>query len=206
MQQTSVAGSRRVESLGRLKGTGLHLSERIGTTRLVFRRPRLDDAAAIFAGWAADPIATQYMAWRRHRSPEDTLEFLRFSELEWERWPAGPYVIELGDSGVLIGSCGFGFRGESRAEIGYILSPSRWRLGYATEALQAQIEVAAGHLTPIALQASVHPDNLASQRVLSKCGFTADASGVRQTFPNLEGNPDVAAIRYELELVRRPGG
>lgn len=184
----------------------MHLPERIETTRLVLRRPRLDDASAIFAGWAADPMATRYMTWRRHRSVEDTLEFLRFSELEWERQPAGPYVIELGDSGVLIGGCGFSFADESRAEIGYILAPTYWLLGYATEALQAQTEVAAGHLIATTLQASVHPDNLASQRVLSKCGFTEDALEARQTFPNIEGDPDVAAIRYELKLVGRPAG
>ncbi len=43
----------------------MHLPERIECSRLVLRRPRLDDATAIFAGWAADPIATRYMMWRR---------------------------------------------------------------------------------------------------------------------------------------------
>lgn len=100
----------------------MSLYERIETARLVLRQPSASDAEAVFLGWASDDVATRFMSWPRHQTLDDSRAFLDFSDVQWERWPAGPYLIEERSTGALIGSCGFTFRDSGLAEVGYILA------------------------------------------------------------------------------------
>jgi ribosomal-protein-alanine N-acetyltransferase len=173
----------------------LKLPERIETARLILRRPLPSDAEAVFYGWACDDVAARFMSWPRHQTVEDSRAFLDFSDVEWDRWPGGPYLIETRSTGALVGCCGFAFRNMGSAEVGYILARGAWGSGYATESLAAQVDVATA-LGPIALGASVHPDNQGSLRVLEKCGFDCDRSSrVTAFFPNLGDGCEAAAIR-----------
>jgi [ribosomal protein S5]-alanine N-acetyltransferase len=174
----------------------LRLPERIETARLVLRRPLQSDADAVFLGWASDDVATRFMSWPRHRTLDDSRAFMDYSDVEWDRWSAGPYLMELRSSGDLVGSCGFAFRDWGMAEVGYILARHAWGLGYATESLAAQVDLAAP-LGPITLEASVHPDNHASSRVLEKCSFERDRSSrATAPFPNLADCGQVVAARW----------
>lgn len=160
----------------------------------MLRRPSLDDAAAVF-GWASDATATRFMAWPRHKTVDDSRAFLALSESEWSEWPAGPYVIESRSTGQLIGSCGLSFSDDALAQVGYILIPSVWGRGLASESLTAQLGAAAV-LGSVVFEAAVHPDNTASFRVLEKCGFEpAVPATVAAGFPNL-GARRVRALRY----------
>jgi ribosomal-protein-alanine N-acetyltransferase len=174
----------------------LRLPERIETPRLVLRRPRAGDAADVFQGWASDEVATRFMSWPRHQAHDDSRAFLEYSDGEWDRWPAGPYLIELRSSGDSIGSCGFTFRDPGLAEVGYILARHAWGRGYATESLSAQVDAALS-LGPITLEAWVHPDNRASSRVLEKCSFERDESScATASYPNLADGDRVIAARW----------
>ena len=62
--------------------------ERVETRRLILRRPRREDAGAIFARYANDPDVTRWLGWPRHESVDATFAFLEFSDAEWARWPA----------------------------------------------------------------------------------------------------------------------
>ena len=66
---------------------------RVETARLVLRQPKMSDAVTMFERYASDPEVTRFLGWPRHRSVRDTEGFLAFSTEEWERWPAGPYLI-----------------------------------------------------------------------------------------------------------------
>lgn len=176
----------------------------IATARLTMYAPVDADADEIFR-YASDPEATKYMAWPRHRSVQDTRLFLAFSASEWERSPAGPYVIRLKEGGQLIGSTGFHFTSADEAETGYILAREAWGRGYATEALLAMVE-AARALGVRRLVAPFHPDNHASRRVLEKGGFIPDPDGTREVaFPNLDPGRLVAAPCYQLILAGPAG-
>src|SRR5690349_24128123 len=48
----------------------------VETTRLVLRRPVIDDAPAIFDGYARDPEVVRYLMWHPHASIADTTNFL----------------------------------------------------------------------------------------------------------------------------------
>jgi len=171
---------------------------RIDTARLTLRQPEMGDALSMFERYASDPDVTRFLGWPRHRTVEDTEAFLRFSTDEWERWPAGPYLIELRGDGRLLGSTGLGFQTPDQAVTGYVLARDAWGKGYATEALAAMIAVA--RLTGLAqLYALCHPEHARSRRVLEKCGFVRDDPPTRRTeFPNLAPGVQQDALCYVL--------
>lgn len=56
-------------------------------------------------------------------------------------------------------------------ELGYMIAPDYWGQGLATEITRALMEYAFGHFPDDKLVAVTAPENMASQRVLLKCGF-----------------------------------
>jgi ribosomal-protein-alanine N-acetyltransferase len=177
-------------------GNTVKAPERIETPRLVLRRPRMDDAAAIFERYAGDADVVRFLGWPRHQSVAATTGFLAFSDSEWERWPAGPMLIESRADGRLLGGSGFGFETPHRASTGYVLAKDAWGQGYATETLAAVRDLAP-RLGLQRLYALCHPDHRLSQRVLEKCGFTREARVRRHTeFPNLQPGVPADVLCY----------
>jgi len=72
------------------------------------RKPIAADADAIFHRYSSDPIVTKYLGWPRHTSVDDTRAFLAFSDAEWKKWQAGPYLIESLEDRRLLGGTGSG--------------------------------------------------------------------------------------------------
>jgi [ribosomal protein S5]-alanine N-acetyltransferase len=173
----------------------------IETARLILRPPQMSDAATMFDRYASDPEVTRFLGWPRHRTVRDTEAFLRFSAQEWDRWPAGPYLITLRSGGQLLGSTGFGFQAPHEAVTGYVLATDAWGNGYATEALTALIAVAA-RIGVTRLYALCHPAHRPSRRVLEKCGFVRDTSTRQVEFPNLSPGVQQDALCYDLAITQ----
>src|SRR5262249_641244 len=174
--------------------------ERVETPRLVLRKPVREDAEAIFARYASDPEVTRLLAWPRHTSVAATHAFLEFSDAEWARSPAGPYLVELRQDGSLLGSTGLAFETSDRAATGYVFAKDAWGKGYATKALQSvtEIERSAG---VVRLYALCHTENPASRRVLEKCGFVREGVLPRHSkFPNLNQHELCDVFCYALNL------
>ncbi len=88
---------------------------------------------------------------------------------EWD-WYA-MWMIEKMD-GVHIGDlCFKGIEAGRNPEIGYGILKEYRGLGFATEAVKLALKWAFGHSMVKAVEAEADPDNVASQRVLVKCGF-----------------------------------
>ena len=163
--------------------------ERVEIGRLVLQRPRVDDVESIFRRYASDPDVTRYLSWPVHLSIDQTRAFLSFSDDEWRRWPAGPYLAFSREDGTLIGGTGLAFETATRAATGYVLARDAWGRGLATEALNATVDIARGAGIE-RLYAICHADHRASARVLEKCGFARE--GVLRRFlefPNLRPGP-----------------
>jgi ribosomal-protein-alanine N-acetyltransferase len=172
----------------------------IDTARLILRQPMWTDAIAIFERYASDPEVTRYLGWPRHQSIRDTKAFLEFSAQEWERWPAGPYLIISRTDGQLLGGTGLGLQAPAEAVTGYVLAKDAWGKGFATEALAAMIDVA-GRIGVTRLLALCHPEHWPSRRVLEKCAFGREDTWTRQIeFPNLLPGVQQEAVCYTLAL------
>ncbi len=171
------------------------------TARLLLRRPLPSDAAAIFTRYSSDPEVTRYVGWPTHKSVDDTRAFLAFSDDQWERWPAGPYLVCSRADGAVLGSTGLMFETPATAMTGYVFAADAWGRGYATEALDAMIDVA--RRTGVhRLYALCHAEHRASAHVLEKCGFLLEQTrhGYAE-FPNLRPGhlADVLCYSHSLE-------
>jgi ribosomal-protein-alanine N-acetyltransferase len=170
--------------------------DRFETSRLILRKPTLQDAEAVFTRYSSDKQVTKYLGWPRHQSIGDTQGFLAFSDAEWDRSLAGPYLIESGSGGNLLGSTGLGFESSTVASTGYVLARDAWGYGYATEALTAIVRIAQS-LGVSRLYALCHPDNPASIRVLEKCNFRLEGRLKDfAVFPNLGTGRHDDCLRY----------
>ena len=130
--------------------------------RLTLRELRDEDLPVLFEQWA-DPVSVQMAAF----TAADHLEPDAF-ERRWSRLRADPKVLTrvvVVDDEVAgtVGSWGE----DGEREVTYWIGRSYWGRGIATEALGALLAVDRSR----PLHAHVAADNLASRRVLEKCGF-----------------------------------
>ena len=181
-------------------------NERIETDRLLLIRPQEADAPEIFTRYARDPEVTRYVGFARHWSVDAAYAFLRQSNTEWDRWPAGPYLIRARTDHSLLGGTGLTFETPQRAMTGYVLAKDAWGMGYATETLRAIVELARG-LGVRRLYALCHTGHGPSIRVLEKGEFQREGV-LRQymEFPNLSPGQLSDVFCYARILERgRPG-
>jgi RimJ/RimL family protein N-acetyltransferase len=97
--------------------------------------------------------------------------FLRATDQNGEQGPYGYYQIRRRSDGLAIG--GVGFKGPPDGgvvEVGYGLVPSARGQGYAAEALEILVQIAAG-LGVATIRAETDPDNGASRRTLEHAGL-----------------------------------
>lgn len=172
--------------------------EVIESSRLLFRRPSVADAGEIFSRYAGDPEVMRFMSFPRHESLQETRQFLSWSDAEWERWPAGPYLIRSRGDNVLVGSTGLSFETPYRAMTGYLFARDSWGLGYASEALRTMAAQAAS-VGVRRLYALCHTGHEGSRRVLEKGGFLREGVLRRyMEFPNLAPGEPADVYCYSL--------
>ncbi len=90
---------------------------------------------------------------------------------QWD-WYA-MWMIEKTDGTHIGDLCFKGLKENVNPEIGYGILYEFQRQGYATEAVKLALKWAFDHSEVVAVEAEAAPDNVASQRVLEKCGFLA---------------------------------
>jgi len=155
------------------------------TARLVLRPPLRDDAAVLFERYASDPEVTRFLGWPMHASLNDTEAFLSFSQAEWTKWPVGPLLITSKENGDVLGATGLAFETSYRASTGFVLARDAWGSGFASEALAAVLNIAAG-ANVRRLYALCHVQHGKSVAVLERCGFIREGTFHKHTvFPNL---------------------
>jgi Acetyltransferases, including N-acetylases of ribosomal proteins len=77
--------------------------ESFTTERLLLRKPRAEDAALIFAGYAQDPEVTRYLTFTPHRNLKDTHEAVdRFLD-SWRSGKSYCWLIFRRDDGARSG-------------------------------------------------------------------------------------------------------
>lgn len=91
----------------------------------------------------------------------------------WEEHGYGWWAIEPRSKNELIGWSGLQFLPETEeVEVAYLLGKAFWEKGLATEAAQACLQYGFEAVEPESIVAIVHPENIASQRVIEKLGMS----------------------------------
>lgn len=145
----------------------------VETGRLVLQRLKYEDAEEIFYAYASKPEATRYLSWPTHRSIDETRTFLKYAVDSWNFGTDYSYSIRL-KSGVLIGSIGI-INDAGKVQLGYVVSPSHWHHGYTTEACRCILGILKGFPELYRIGTFVDAANIASIRVLEKCGMVEEA-------------------------------
>ncbi len=100
------------------------------------------------------------------------------SDEQVRAWVEGTWGVWERESGQLVGDCTVFFAEEHKEwELAYGLRRDRWGRGYATEAAQACLRHGFEVLGLERIVADVDPANVASVRVLEKCGFERIGGG-----------------------------
>ena len=169
------------------------IPDQFESERLLFRRPTMSDAEAIFRTFATDPEVTRFVSWPTHKRIDDTKAFLEFSDTTWKQSKVGPYLITSRADARLLGSTGLQLESPHMAMTGYVFARQFWKQGFATETVRAiiyQVQTSFVKKSGLfRLYAYTHVDHHASSHVLEKCGF--ELEGVLRNycvFPNLLGN------------------
>ncbi len=95
-------------------------------------------------------------------------------------------AVELRDAGRLLGYCGFLLQTvdeQEEIEIAHRLDPQVWGQGIATEAAGAVRDHAFGTLGLRHVISLIHPENIASRRVVEKIGMQFRKETVLRGFP-----------------------
>lgn len=89
-----------------------------------------------------------------------------------EQWDWHAMWIIENEDGIRVGDlCFKGYEEGKNPEIGYGIDDEYQGKGYATEAVKLAVAWAFRHTGVAAVEAETDPDNIASQKVLAKCGF-----------------------------------
>jgi [ribosomal protein S5]-alanine N-acetyltransferase len=155
--------------------------------RVVLRAPRCDDAEELFASVASDPEVTRYMSWTPHPDVDETRRVITelFNVGAERNW-----LIQLRDSGQIIGTCGFRALATHSRDFGYCLGRRWWGQRIMPEVARLLIAEMESDPEVYRISAICHVDNARSARVLEKSGLTLEGRLVRHTvFPNISPEP-----------------
>ena len=150
----------------------------LNTDRLILRRFTLGDAENMYKNWASDEEVTRFLTWPPHASVEVTKSLLtdwisRYEEDSYYNW-----VIELKESGDVIGSISVVKLNENinGADIGYCMSRAHWGKGIMPEALKAVIKYLFCEVGCNRIAASHDVNNPKSGRVMDKAGMKLEGT------------------------------
>jgi ribosomal-protein-alanine N-acetyltransferase len=175
------------------------IEQNIFTTRLELRRLQSSDAEEVFYSYGSKPEAGHYLTWPTHKGLADTRRFLQHVDQTWALGLEFTYGLRLRTENRLIGSLGIQ-NDDGRMELGYVLSPTFWGQGYATEACTAMVNYLKGLPWVYRIQSFVDAENKASARVLLKSGFIEEARLPKwRRFIN-QGNVPRDCIQFRVPL------
>ena len=143
----------------------------INTPHLTLRPIVPADAAALYRIYQNEGVL-QYFPNPTPPPLEKVQRFVAFQQAHWEKYGYGNWGVVLEGEGKIIGWAGLQYLPElDETEVGFLLDRPFWGKGYATEAARASIQFGFEHFDLDHIIALVHPENIASRRVIEKCGL-----------------------------------
>jgi ribosomal-protein-alanine N-acetyltransferase len=148
----------------------------IVTERLQLKEITTADVEALFE-IRSDKNLMKYIARPVATSFEDVTNLIELISRRRKSNEGINWGIFLKDNPYLLGMIGFVnlYKEDYRAEIGYMLNGRYHRQGIVQEAFEAVVKYGYEKMNLHSIEATIHPDNIASARLLEKKGFTRDA-------------------------------
>lgn len=153
----------------------MSLAATLTTERLLLRPFAEADLPALVQLAGSYQVARNTLHIPHPYTEEDAQFWLSITQQHRAQGTAHQFALELRDTGEFIG--GSGLLPElrhHRAEAGYWLGAPYWGRGLATEALGALLRFGFEQLELNKIFATHHAENLASGRVMEKCGLTLE--------------------------------
>ena len=155
-------------------GKTLRVRSRIETGRLILRPFEEGDAEAAFT-WFGDPEVMRFTT----TGPDSSIEKMKARLAKYREHQVmhgfSKWIILDRATGSAIGDSGLIHLEEyGRIDLGYRFAKPYWGKGLATEAAAAWVRAAFDDFQIERLTAFVHPENVASIRVLEKVGFRSE--------------------------------
>jgi ribosomal-protein-alanine N-acetyltransferase len=142
------------------------------TPRLKLQPLKNEDAEVLQRIYQSEGVL-RYFPNQNPPALERVQKFVIGQHEHWQKYGYGNWgLLPEGETNI-IGWAGLQFLPElDETEVGFLLDRPWWGLGYATLAALASLQFGFEQVRLDHIIALVHPDNLASQRVIEKCGMT----------------------------------
>ncbi|MFB0907452.1 MAG: GNAT family N-acetyltransferase [Spirosomataceae bacterium] len=146
------------------------------TERLILRQTDISDATFLLE-LLNSPDWLTYIGDRQVYTQNDGVAYIKKKITpQFERLGYGSYTIIRKEDGAKIGSCGLYDRGGiDGIDIGYALLPQFYKKGFALEAVNEWKNIAFNQFGLKAIHAITNKENLSSQRLLKKMGFSFES-------------------------------
>jgi len=147
------------------------------TERLTIRQLNTDDVEFVVRLLNEESFI-RYIADKQVRTTDDAVNYLRNGPISsYNNYGFGLNLVLLKGSNVPIGMCGLLKRDElDYPDLGYAFLPEFWGKGYAREAAVSVLREEMARYSLDVVQAVTLPDNLSSNELLKKVGFTLKGS------------------------------
>jgi ribosomal-protein-alanine N-acetyltransferase len=147
----------------------------LATDRLFLRKLKHSDAKNLNELFSS-PKVLMFSNDQIMNSEEKAIELIDKFNNSFKNKNSIQWAITVKNNDALIGTCGSYDldRENSKIDIGYLLIPSFWGKGYATEATMAMIKWVFDKLDIHRIQADCTSGHEASENILLKCGFTEE--------------------------------
>ncbi len=140
------------------------------TQRLYLREFTLEDAFHFYQ-LNLDKAVLKYTGDQAFKSVTEAKTFL-LKYNQYQLYNMGRWAVCNLKTNAFLGWCGLKYHpNKDLVEIGYRFYKNHWNKGYATESAKAAIQYGFDVLKLKTIYAHVHVDNLASHKVITKCGL-----------------------------------
>jgi ribosomal-protein-alanine N-acetyltransferase len=177
---------------------------KLETSRLILRAIKRSDLEDIFE-YSSNAQTSKYLMWTPHKSKEYTKDLIELILSKYKEGEYNDWAIVYKPTGKMIGTCGFTRIDEqnSLVEVGYVINPSFWGMGFATEAVEKVIDFAFSEMDVNRIECKFMFGNDASLAVMKKVGmklegYQRDAIFIKGKFHTI-GVASILKREYNLK-------
>lgn len=143
----------------------------ITTNRLIIRKMKMTDIDDLFV-FTSDPEMLKYSPiYDLSENKEGLSQYIKKVLKNYKDGLPDYWAIESKKEHTVIGIISLDIFSKNRGDISYAISRKHWGNGFAAEAAKAIIDFGFKNLSLKRIEATVDPRNIASIKVLRKCGM-----------------------------------